>query len=208
MRNSAIILSGGASKRFGMDKGIVKLLNKPLILHVYDRVAPLVDEIIIVLSSETQLKKYRIIVKASRLVVDECNLNAPIAGAFTGFKYAHGDYSILLSCDTPLVSSKVIAQLFALAPENDAVVPQWPNKYIEPLQAIYRTRTALSAAAEAIKKKKLRLSNMIEELDKVLFVPTTDLKSLDPNLYTFFNINTPFELERAERILKSQKPLN
>ncbi|MDQ1280713.1 MAG: molybdenum cofactor guanylyltransferase [Thermoproteota archaeon] len=207
MKNSAVILSGGASKRFGIDKGIVKLLNKPLIMHVNDSIAPLVDEIIIVLHSKVQLIKYQEIAKSSRLIVDECELHAPIGGALTGFKHAHGEYSILLSCDTPLISRKIVSRLLDLAPDNDAVVPQWPNKYIEPLQAVYKTQTTFNAAVEAIKKRKLKLSNMIEELHKVIFISTKTLEILDPNLDTFFNVNTPLELEMVETIMKSQKSL-
>lgn len=207
MRTSAIILSGGASKRFGTDKGLVELLGKPLILYVHDSVLPLVDEVIIVLSSEAQLKKYQDIVKSSKLIIDEHDLHAPIIGALTGFKNALGDYSILLSCDTPLISQKVVSLLLDLAPENDAVVPRWPNRYIEPLQAAYRTKTAYSAAMEAVKNGKLRLSNMIEGLQKILYISTMSLYSLDPNLNTFLNVNTQVELKKAENIIKLQKSL-
>lgn len=207
MRNSAIILSGGASKRFGTDKGLVELLGKPLILHVRDRVAPLVDEVLIVLSSEAQLKKYRDIVKSSKLIVDEHDLHAPIIGALAGFKNALGDYSILLSCDTPLISQEIVSLLLDLASGNDAVIPRWPNRYIEPLQAAYRTKTTYNAAIEAVKNGKLRLSNMIEGLQKILYISTITLQSLDPNLNTFLNVNTQLELKKAENIINSQKPL-
>ena len=205
MRNSAIILSGGASKRFGTDKGLVEFLEKPLILHVRDRVAPLVDEVLIVLSSEIQLKKYRGIIESSKLIVDEHDLQAPIIGALAGFKNALGDYSILLSCDTPLISQEIVSLLLDLASGNDAIIPRWPNGYMEPLQAVYRTKTTYNAALEAVKNGKLRLSNMIEGLQKILYISTIALQSLDPNLNTFLNVNTQLELKKAENIIKSQK---
>lgn len=205
MRNSAIILSGGASKRFGTDKGLVEFLEKPLILHVRDRVAPLVDEVLIVLSSEIQLKKYRGIIESSKLIVDEHDLQAPIIGALAGFKNALGDYSILLSCDTPLISQEIVSLLLDLALGNDAIIPRWPNGYMEPLQAVYRTKTTYNAAVEAVKNGKLKLSNMIEGLQKILYISTIALQSLDPNLNTFLNVNTQLELKKAENIIKSQK---
>ncbi len=205
MSKSAIILSGGSSKRFGRDKGLVELLGKPLILHVLDRVAPLVDEVIIVLSSEVQLMKYQDIVKSSKLILDESNSRASIIGALAGFKNAIEDYCILLSCDTPIISQDIVSLLLKSAPGNDAVIPRWPNRYIEPLQAAYKTKTAYNATVETIKKGKLRLSDMIERLRKILYISTITLRRLDPNLNTFLNINTPFELKKAENILKSIK---
>ncbi len=42
MDRSAIILGGGSSSRFGEDKGVLKLDNKPLLNHVVDAVKGIV----------------------------------------------------------------------------------------------------------------------------------------------------------------------
>ena len=48
---SAVVLAGGFSKRFGQDKGLIPLSNKPLIRHVLDAIDGIVDERIVVVSS-------------------------------------------------------------------------------------------------------------------------------------------------------------
>ena len=53
MKKSAIILVGGSSERFGQDKGLLKLINKPLIVHIVDRVSIVVDEILVVVNSKS-----------------------------------------------------------------------------------------------------------------------------------------------------------
>jgi len=201
---SAIILAGGSSRRFGRDKGLVELLGKPMILHVYDRVEPLVDEVIIVVSSETQLAKYKNLASHAKVILDEGNLQGPLMGAVAGFRNAVSNYSILLSCDTPLLSEKVVSLLLELAVGNDAVIPRWPNKYIEPLQAVYNTKMAYASAIEAVEKRSFRLLDMVMGLEKILYLSSLALSKIDSDLDTFLNVNTPSDLVKAEKILKSR----
>jgi GTP:adenosylcobinamide-phosphate guanylyltransferase len=46
---------------------------------------------------------------------------------------------------------------------------------------------------------------MIDNLRGVRFVSTLVLQQLDPKLNTFFNVNTPLDLKRAEKILQENK---
>jgi len=43
---------------------------------------------------------------------------------------------------------------------------------------------------------------MISHLKKVTYLPTTALEQIDPKLMTFFNVNTPEDLKKAELTLK------
>ena len=123
-------------------------------------------------------------------------------GAAAGFRNARGEYSLLLPCDTPFVSREVLSLLLEISPGVNAVIPRWPNGYVEPLQAVYRTRRALQAAEEAIRMGRLDMRSMISLLRRVRYVSTLVLKQLDPNLTTFFNLNTPQDLRRAEILLQ------
>ena len=52
LQKSAIVLGGGFSRRFGRDKGLVLLKDKPLVSHVIDQISPLVDLVVVVVSTE------------------------------------------------------------------------------------------------------------------------------------------------------------
>jgi len=200
---SAIILTGGFSSRFGQDKGLLQLANKPLIMHVLDAISSIVDENIVVVSSKVQAENYAKLVSSNvKIFVDTVNTHSPLVGALTGIKEAHGDYSILLPCDTPLVSRNIISLLFELCTDKSAVIPRWPNGYIEPLQAVYCTRHALEAARNALSKEELNMRSMVDRLQGVRYVSTLVLQQLDPELRTFFNINTPLDLRKAEFMLR------
>jgi len=202
LKYSAIILSGGESKRFKEDKGLFKVFQKTLITYIIETVAPCVDDMVVVTSLD-KVEEYSHSLPSTRVLADESDLKAPISGALTGFKNAVGDYSLLLPCDTPLVSQRVISLLIRLAPGNAAVVPRWPNGYIEPLQAIYRTKEAYRASLESIASKEFKLVNMISRLKDVLYLSTTVIKQLDKELLTFHNINVFNDLEKIMSLLKT-----
>jgi len=199
---TAVILAGGFSSRFGRDKGLLQLVHKPLVKHVLDAVSPIVDEKMVIVSSPDQAENYkRILGPKVNVHVDVEDKRTPLVGALTGFKEACGKYALLLSCDVPFISRDVGSLLFELSFERNAVIPRWPNCYIEPLQAVYCTKPAYEAAENALGEGKLNMRAMIDKLRHVRYVSTLVLQQLDPELRTFFNINTPLDLKRAEKQL-------
>jgi molybdopterin-guanine dinucleotide biosynthesis protein A len=205
LENAAIILAGGYSKRFGQDKGLMLLADKSLVKHVIDNVGDAVEEKILVVGSKAQAENYMKILDPNvRVLIDIGNVQSPLVGALTGFENTNAEYSLLLPCDTPFTSKEVVSLLLELCSNKSAVIPRWPSGYIEPLQAVYRTKRALEAAKNALGEGKRNMLSMIEKLRGVRYVSTLVLQQVDPKLMTFFNINTPMDLEKAEHILKSE----
>jgi molybdopterin-guanine dinucleotide biosynthesis protein A len=206
-RYSAVILAGGFSSRLGQDKGLLPLAKKPLIRHVLNATKGIVDETIVVVSSESQAENLAKVVDSNvNIAVDMDDVQSPLIGASAGFRKTQAEYSLLLPCDTPLVSTKILLLLFELCTNRNAVIPRWPNGYIEPLQAVYRTRPALEAAEGAFGKGKLDMRSMVDRLAGVRYISTLVLQQLDPKLRTFFNVNTHSDLKKAKSILKSLNP--
>jgi molybdopterin-guanine dinucleotide biosynthesis protein A len=106
-----------------------------------------------------------------------------------------------LPCDTPLISEKVVQLLLDMSTNRSAAIPRWPNGYIEPLQAVYRTKSALIAAKTALAQGNRNMQSMIDNLNGVRYVSTIVLEQLEPNMSTFFNVNTPQDLKKAESML-------
>jgi len=203
MERAAIVLAGGFSKRFGKDKGLVNLTGKPLVVHVLERVAEVVDEVLVVVSSESQKEAYSLLVpNENKIFVDNENVRSPLVGTLTGLANTRAEYSLLLPCDTPFVSGKVIELLFETCVGVDAAVPRWPNDYIEPLQAVYMTNSALDATRQALEHGEIRPLNMIRLLRRARYLSTLVIQQLDPHLTTFFNVNTPLDLAKAEKMME------
>jgi len=207
LKNSIVILAGGKSERLGEEKGLITLAGKPLILYVLERIRNIADEIIVVVSSETQKENFsKVIGEAAHLVIDKFNFRSPLVGALTGFEVANGEKSLLLPCDTPFISREVASFLFDVCRRRAAVIPRWPDGKIEPLQAVYDTEMGVKASKEALEEKKFDLRSMISKLRGVRYISTLVIREFDPKLLTFFNINTLVDLKKAERII-SQKPI-
>lgn len=206
MDKSAIILAGGFSRRFGSDKGLVPLGNKPLIRHVLDAVSGVVEEEIVVVSSKEQAEKFAKVLDSSvKVVIDKRSLQSPLVGALTGFETAIGEYALLLPCDAPLVSEEALSLLLDLCVGVNAAIPRWPNGYIEPLHAVYHVKPALEAAENALSLERLDMRSMIERMRRIRYVSTLVFQQLDSELKMFFNINTPLDLKRAELMLSLEK---
>ena len=204
MENSVIILAGGSSKRFGQDKALLPLGDKPLIHHVLDRISPLVDERIIVVNTEEQKASLQKTIQGkAAILTDEYEIQSPLAGAYTGFNHAKNEYTLLLSCDAPFINPEIARLLLETCIHKTASIPRWPNSNIEPLQAAYHTKSALTAARIALDEGELNMKAMITRLRSVRYISTLVLQQLDPKLYTFLNINTHADLKHAETLLKT-----
>ncbi len=200
---SAVIVAGGLSTRFGQDKGLLRLAGKPLIKHVLDAIGNMVEEKIVVSSSADQAENYkRILGSHVKVLVDKERLPSPLIGALTGLEEARGEYVLLLPCDTPLVSREILSLLLELRAGRYAVIPRWPNGYIEPLQAVYHTSSALEAATNTLRDGEMRMQCMVDKLHGIRYISTLVIQQLDPDFKTFFNINSTMDLKKAENMLR------
>jgi molybdopterin-guanine dinucleotide biosynthesis protein A len=202
LNRSAIVLAGGLSSRLGQDKGLQRLANKPLIRYVLDTIKGLTDETFVVVSSKAQAKNYEDVLNSdAQILIDSGNMRSPLVGISTGLESVHSSYSVVLSNDVPFVSRDVLSLMLELSVGKTAIIPRWPNGFIEPLQAVYRTEPARRAARVALNDGKLRMQAMVDKLRGVRYVSTLILNQLDEELRTFFNVNTLPDLKKAEIML-------
>ena len=206
MDKSAIILAGGSSHGFDGDKGVLELHGKPLINHMIDAVKDLVDEIIVVTNSQERADTYAEVVSSEvRFVIDVCESEGPLIGALTGLEAANGEYSALLPFDSPFVSPEVLSLLFDCCVGRAADIPRSPDMECEPLHAVYHTKQALQAAKDAVAENELEVQAIAERLHGVRYMSTMVIEQLDPDLKTFFTVNTPLDLRKAAVMDKPRK---
>lgn len=204
-----VILAGGKGMRMGREKALLELSGKPLLLHVVEKALELRPERIIVTIERGNTNRYcSILPPGVGLSEDLIEGKGPLAGMVSGMRGIESEYTLLLPCDTPFIRQDVLRFLYQKAEGVDAVIPRWPNGYIEPLQAFYRTSTALRAAEEALNRGERSFREMIRSLNKVVYVNVDELKRFDPDLVTFFNINSGEELLRAEKFLRGVIPIS
>ena len=201
---SVAILAGGKSSRLGLNvfKPIIKLYGKPLLLYVFNNVRALSNEIFVIVKNRHQeeLVKEAIPVKGIKIIFDSFDFHSPLAGILTATLMSSRDLLVPVGADQIFLSKDAIIELLLkLDSKTDAVVPKWPNNYIEPLGAVYR-KTAIYKFIESA-------SNNIKEVSLHEFLRNVNVKYVDiysitktPTI-TYFNINTPTDLRKAKKIL-------
>ena len=99
------------------------------------------------------------------------------------------------------MNPQVIERLFELADEEgyEAAVPVQPNGFFEPLHSVYHREKMLLACERAMKKGERRIHAPLQELC-VNRICVDLLRPLDPDLLTFFNLNTREDLEKARAL--------
>ena len=195
------VQAGGKSSRMGKDKALIRLAGIPLIEHVLGRIDGLADEILITTNRPETLNHLTL-----RMAPDAVPGAGALHGLNTALRAALGDVVLVLSCDTPFVSRELLEHLLNRAHEADVIVPKHGDKY-EPLQAVYNSAHCLPALEAALESDERR---MVSFFPKVHILPIEEpvLTELDPSGLSFFNINTPADLERAERLLNRGGRIN
>lgn len=201
---SAIILAGGRSSRLRRRKALVNLAGSPLIQHVHRAVRGLADEVVIVVKESRQCRTLTDILPETECVVDDPPSVGPLSGIYGGLKRCSGNYVVVLGCDLPFVSSEVLKLLLRECRGKSAAVPMWPNGQIEPLHAVYCREPSLVAAEQTLREGRRSIRALLERLPNVLYVSTEALKELDPDVLTFYNVNSASDLDKAEHISRSR----
>ena len=114
------------------------------------------------------------------------------------------EWLFALACDQPMVDSRAIEYLAGfLKGDYDIIVPISGGQ-LQTLFAFYK-KTCLEPLKERLSSKDPRrsLKGFIENTEdlKVCYVKEEEIKSIDRDLLSFMDIDTPEELERIKEIL-------
>jgi len=201
-----ILLAGGLGSRLDSNKPLRRVAGKPLISRVIERISGLSDEFLVVIARGASGSDYSGVIPGFiRVINDERDGKSPLIGITTALRAIKSQYAIVLTCDIPFVNRRVIQLLLERVSNAEAAVPRWKSGHLEPLQAVYRREPMLQKSEEALASGSLSPVDAIKKLARVVYVSIEDeVKVLDPDLRTFFNVNTKEDVAEAEMILKQQ----
>jgi len=201
--STIIILCGGQSSRLKTSKLFLKLGSKTLIEYIVDKVKKYFKNIFIIVKNTEDAERIRVFLKNVKILDDTVkDQQAPILGLLTAVEKVNESVFFALSCDTPLVDLNVADILIKSLGDHNAVIPRWPNGFIEPLFAVYRTEALGKSIREVLSEGRFDLTSVISKLSKVLYVSTMVIEKFNPDLDCFLNINTPVEYEKCVRKIK------
>jgi len=108
---TGLVLAGGQGSRMGgVDKGLAPFRGRPLVLHVIERLAPQVGEILV--NANRNPADYARF--GHRVIADEIpGFAGPLAGFERGLAHARGDLVATVPCDSPFLPADLVARLRA-----------------------------------------------------------------------------------------------
>lgn len=218
MHTDLIVNAGGASRRMGIAKALLPVPSdgKPLLRHIIKRLSGLISGQTIVVANDPTLVTTAGLAPSVRQVGDRYPDAGALGGLATGLALC-SDWAIAVACDLPLVNPRLFAALVTLtqgsadeSPTTDGGQPwdalQWDaivpvtDGYPQPLHALYHRR-CLPAMEALIEEGNLRIVDLYNTV-RVHYVPESTLRRYDPDLLSFFNVNTPEEWRQALAILE------
>lgn len=194
---SCAVLAGGTSSRFGRDKALLQVDGQMLIQRVVDRLSKISNDVLIVGNNLGRFEGVR-----ARLVEDRVQGAGALGGVYTAVEACRHPYVFCVACDMPFLDLNLIRYMVLLAPGYDVVMP-YVRGEPEPLHAVYgkACAPAIKAALDAGERRIISFLAQVRVRD----VREDEIRILDPNLHSFFNLNVPEDLARMQAILEAQK---
>lgn len=192
---SLVIQAGGESRRMGTDKALLPFLGQPLILRPLNRLVGLAEEVLV---TSNQPESYRFL--GLTPIPDRFPGCGALGGLFTALSAARYPYVAVVACDMPFASIEIFAFELVLLQETgaDAVIPR-SEAGVEPFHALYRRETCLPFVRSTLEAGKRRVDAWFPEV-QIRYLEAEEILPYDPDQLAFLNINTPEELQEAERI--------
>jgi molybdopterin-guanine dinucleotide biosynthesis protein A len=186
MQASGFVLAGGGSTRMGRNKALLPFRGSTLVEHVAGIVRQAAGSVTLI-GDPVQLGHLGLPV-----VADKLPASGPASGIYTALTITSSDWNLIAGCDMPALTCDILLDLLrrAAAVSNpiDCLAATGPDGEPEPLCAVYHRR-CLPAVARAIRDKRLKMKQLLAELDTLLM-------PVDPAAVA--NVNTPGEWAEFE----------
>lgn len=184
---TGIILAGGKSSRMGTDKGLLKLNGKSFVEYSIEALQPLVSQIIIVSNNPAydvfELNRLEDMIKDA----------GPLAGLYSGLHQSKTEYNLVLSCDIPLIKTKILEKLIQEENGDSDIVQIESNGKSMPLIALYR-KSCESTFHKLLQNGERRLRVAVSQckVENIVLYSESELPTT--------NINTPEELKALNNV--------
>ena len=197
MENSVagMILAGGLNSRMGgYNKAFLRLGNSLLLNRILATLKYNFSEILLITRDCERYSQWEF-----QIVNDVFEARSPLSGIHAGLLNMEADYAFCMACDTPFLKKELIEILLnEIRPSTDVIVP-FSGENFQPLCAVY-SKQCIGRIEEQLAQNDLRVDNLFDKVS-LKKIPYDKLKKVDPQLISFFNVNTPADLRLAKQFL-------
>jgi molybdenum cofactor guanylyltransferase len=199
----AAVLAGGQSRRMGTDKALLPLVagGQPMLGVVLERLSAVADDTIVVADDQARYAAFgvRVVPDLSRHVGALAGIQAAIASS------AH-EHCLVVACDMPFLSLPLLRRMADEPRDYDVLVPLIPGEsrqrddglVFQTLHAIYSKR-CLPFIEKRIAEGRKQVVGFFDDV-RVRTLDVAEITRWDPDLWSFFNANTPEAMLVAARV--------
>lgn len=197
---TGVILTGGRSRRLGMDKATLNFGGRPLAHWVAAALRPLTDALWVVTNFPLLHAGLGL-----PLVLDLYPGRGAVGGLYSAFLVTETDYLLLTPCDSPFLQVGLLRFLVAQAlKDNLLALACQSSRGLEPLPGLFH-RALLPRIENQLQQGDLRLRRLVTGR-RTRIVSPAEVAAYDPAELSFFNLNTPADLARACELLAAPPP--
>ena len=191
---TGIILAGGQNSRFaGANKALMPIGEKPILDHIYGTFKELFQAIILVTNDPAQYIEWDL-----NIVTDIFSIRSSLTGIQAGLFFATTPYVFVAACDTPFIKQALVQTILDnIEPHIDVVIPETVEG-LEPLCSVY-SKQCLKPITRQMEKQELKINRVFQKL-RIKKLSEQILRQHDPELISFYNINTPEDLAKAQQM--------
>jgi molybdopterin-guanine dinucleotide biosynthesis protein A len=189
---TAIILAGGDSRRMGSDKAELKLGGQTLLQRVAEAMRQVFPDVIV------SVRQPRPGIDLPQVCDERSGMAAgagPLAGLAAGLAGIATPWAFLVACDMPFVVPALVELLGRYRAGYQAVVPV-VHGHRQVLAAYYAGSALEVIHAQLASGTDCSLRAILEQL-RVRYVDEAELLAADPGLRSFFDLDTPQDVELA-----------
>jgi molybdenum cofactor guanylyltransferase len=190
----AIVLAGGLNSRMqGRNKAFLKIGGRTILDRLLAGLRTAFAEILLVTREPDQYSDFPV-----HRVEDIYKGRSSLTGIHAGLVHAKAPFGLAVPCDIPFLQSALIRlMLDELEPNLDVVVPFYDGHY-QPLCAIYSKR-CIPLIEKQLSSSDYKISHLFDHV-LVKTVPIEKLKTADPELISFLNVNTPASYDACRNL--------
>jgi molybdenum cofactor guanylyltransferase len=193
---TGVLIAGGQSRRMGRDKRFLELGGQTLLQRALSLLQSLFAEVIVSLAEPLP----QLTGPGYRVVTDRIPNCATLGGLYTGLVSASHERIFAVGCDMPFLNPEAIKRLAGLGAQADVVIPKLATG-LQPMHAVY-SKACLPHLERMAQSKELKVQALADVQGlTVKLVSEKDFLDIDPQLLSFFNINTPADFEFARKLL-------
>ncbi len=192
---SAVVLAGGTSARMGKNKLLLPLGKSTVVGTLLATLSGLFAECVVVTDHPDAYRDWPVRLAADIIVGTQKN---SLTGIHAGLSASARPYSFVVAGDMPFVAAGVIRHLATQCDGYDIVMPQQDSHY-QPLCAVYH-KNCLPHVAALLAQEHYKISDLLPVV-RVRTVVASELMPYDPEMLSFFNVNTPEDYLLAQKLL-------